>query len=122
MRELVVNSAGASQFLPQNGMTCHNKNGAKCRASVSLAQVSRIQRSGLVLFFLLGLCFRSGDPIKKNNIGASALGVPVHVLSNGIKFCKNFSGETQFPNFQKGALCLILFLSQIGLLLPLFCP
>ena len=37
MRELVVNSAGASQFVPQNGTTCHDKIVAKSRASVSLA-------------------------------------------------------------------------------------
>jgi hypothetical protein len=37
MRELVVNSAGAFPFVPQNGTTCHDKIVAKSRASVSLA-------------------------------------------------------------------------------------
>ena len=37
MLELVVNSAGASTFVPQNGTTCHDKIVAKSRASVSLA-------------------------------------------------------------------------------------
>ena len=37
MLELVVNSAGASHFVPQNGTNCHDKIVAKSRASVSPA-------------------------------------------------------------------------------------
>ena len=44
MRELVVNSAGASQFVPQNGTTCHDKIVAKSRASVSLAKCAQLLR------------------------------------------------------------------------------
>ena len=37
MRELVVNNAGASHFVPQNCTTCPDKIVAKSRASVKLA-------------------------------------------------------------------------------------
>ena len=37
MLELVLNSTGTFQFVPQNGKTCHDKIVAKSRASVSLA-------------------------------------------------------------------------------------
>ena len=36
-RELVVNNAGASHFVPQNDMTCHDKIVAKSCAGVNLA-------------------------------------------------------------------------------------